>query len=141
MNPATLITARNLPTLRALQRVKSDEINDWNIKKGPEPGLRWRTGQPPTPPTWRYDPNDLRAFAKFQKKVQIWQIQMEQYASKRDQALMLYGWLTGDAEQELEHLSIEEVHTDDGISLILVLWQQKPAPEMRAVTGPTTSTS
>lgn len=105
--------------VRAIKKARADEIDDWNLKKGPEPGLRWRTGQHPQPPSWRYDPNDLRAFAKFEKKVRIWQIQMQAYASPADQALLLYGSLTGDAEQELEHMSIEEVHKEGGIDLIL----------------------
>ena len=92
---------------------------DWNSRKGPEPGVRWRTGQAPAPPIWKYESNDLRAYSKYCKKVKIWEIQMQPYASKKDQVLLLYNSLTGDAEQELEHLSIDEVHKDNGVDLIL----------------------
>ena len=97
----------------------ADEVGEWSLKKGPEPGIRWRTGQQPSPPVWKYESSDLRAFAKYKKKVEIWQIQMSPYASASDQALILYGSLSGDAEQELEHLSISEVHQPNGIELIL----------------------
>ena len=56
---------------------------------------------------------------------------MAPYAAKRDQALILYGSLTGDAEQEVEHMSIEEVHHDLGIETIL---QKLKVPfEQRAI--------
>ena len=89
------------PLVTALRQLKKDDDTDWNSRKGPEPGIRWRTGQHPQPPSWKYDQNDLRAYAKYEKKVRIWEIQMQPYASKSDQALLLYGSLTGDAEQEL----------------------------------------
>lgn len=53
------------------------------------------------------------------KKVRIWELQMAAYASKPDQAFLLYNSLTGEAEQELEHLSIEELYKDNGIETIL----------------------
>ena len=81
--------------------------------------MRWRTGQAPAPPVWKYESNDLRTYSKDCKKVKIWEIQMRPYASKKDQALLLYNSLTGDAEQELEHMAIEEVHQENGIELIL----------------------
>ena len=107
------------PLVAALRQLKKDDDTDWNSRKGPEPGIRWRTGQHPQPPSWKYDQNDLRAYAKYEKKVRIWEIQMQPYASKSDQALLLYGSLTGDAEQELEHLPIDEVHQPNGIQVIL----------------------
>lgn len=74
----------------------------------------------------------LRAHSKYCKKVRIWEIQMQPYATKKDQALLLYSSLTGDAEQEFEHLSIPEVHTDQGIELMLqklkVLFQTRKFP-------------
>lgn len=111
------------------QRASDDD--DWNSRKGPERGIRWCTGQHPPPPQWRYDSQDMRAFVKFSKKVKIWQIQMTPYASAADQALLLWGSLTGDAEQEVEHLTIEEVHCAGGIDTILRK-QQIPF-EQRAV--------
>ena len=44
---------------------------------------------------------------------------MAPYACKADQALMLYNSLTGEAEQELEHVSIEDLYTDSGVDTIL----------------------
>lgn len=108
-----------LAALRKLVQQKTQDDEDWNVKKGPEKGVRWKSGQHPLPPQWKYDQQDLRAFAKFEKKVKIWQIQMGPYATAADQALLLWGSLTGDAEQELEHLTIDEVHCDFGIETIL----------------------
>ena len=107
------------PLIAALRDFKKEDTADWNSRKGPEPGIRWRTGQHPQPPVWKYDQSDLRAYAKYEKKVRIWEIQMQPFASKSDQALLLYGSLTGDAEQELEHLPIEEVYQPNGIQVIL----------------------
>ena len=114
--------AREEPLLAALRRLvqqRSHDDDDWNSRKGPERGIRWRTGQHPPPPQWKYDHQDLRGYAKFAKKVKIWQIQMQPFASSADQALLLWGSLTGDAEQELEHLTIEEVHCATGVETIL----------------------
>ena len=111
---------RLLAALRKLIQTRSSgDDDDWNPRKGPERGIRWRTGQQPAAPQWKYDQQDMRAFAKFSKKVRIWEIQMTPFASKADQALLLWGSLTGDAEQELEHLTIDEVHCDTGIDTIL----------------------
>ena len=92
---------RDEPLLAALKRLvhqRSNDDDDWNSRKGPEKGIRWRTGQHPPPPSWKYGHQDLRAYAKFAKKVKIWQIQMQPFASPADQALLLWGSLTGDAE-------------------------------------------
>ena len=95
------------------------ESSVWDVRKGPDKGIRWKSGTPPTPPAWKYDSNDLRAYTKYLKKVRIWELQMAPYASKPDQALLLYNSLTGEAEQELEHVSIEELYKDNGIETIL----------------------
>ena len=44
---------------------------------------------------------------------------MAPYANKADQALILFGSLTGESEQELEFLDVESIHTEGGIELIL----------------------
>ena len=77
----------------------------------------------PTPPVWRYEANDLRAYAKFTKKVKIWQLQMCQYASHREQALLLYKSLTGEPEPELERLTIDDIYVEDGVEKILRMLQ------------------
>lgn len=44
---------------------------------------------------------------------------MAQYAPKRDQALLLYNSLSGEPEQELEYMDINEIYTHDGVQKIL----------------------
>ena len=38
-----------------LQHFEKDDDGEWNSRKGPEPGIRWRMGQHPQPPSWKYD--------------------------------------------------------------------------------------
>ena len=83
-----------LTALQKLVQQRTNDDDDWNSRKGQERGIRLRTGQHPPPPQWRYDSQDMRAFAKFSKKVRIWQIQMTPYASAADQALLFLGSLT-----------------------------------------------
>ena len=40
------------PLVAALRQLKKDDDTDWNSRKGPEPGIRWRTGQHPQPPSF-----------------------------------------------------------------------------------------
>ncbi|CAK9075399.1 Copia protein, partial [Durusdinium trenchii] len=79
----------------------------------------------------KLDATDLRAYTKYTKKVRIWELQMQPYASKADQALLLYNALSGEAEQELEHLTLEELCTDNGIEVILNML--KAPMEQRAI--------
>ena len=108
-----------LKALRQLVQSRDNADDDWNSQKGPSRGVRWKTGAYPTPPTWKYEAGDVRAFPKFEKKIRIWEKQMAPFASKADQALILYGSLSGEPEQELEFLDIESIYTPDGIELIL----------------------
>ena len=113
---------RQDPLLRALKElVQSRDAGDdeWSLSKGPTRGVRWRTGAYPSPPVWKYETNDVRAFPKFEKKIRIWEKQMVPYASKADQALILFGSLTGEPEQELEFLDVEAIHNERGIEVIL----------------------
>ena len=91
--------------LSALRKLvaKKDDDSEWSAMSGPQRGVRWRGGAPPLPPTWRYDKDDLRAYTKFVKKVEIWKLQVAPYMSKKEMALSLYNSLQGEAEQELEH--------------------------------------
>ena len=110
------------PLLRALKQLvqsRDGGDDDWSLSKGPVKGVRWRTGAYPTPPVWKYETNDVRAFPKFEKKIRIWEKQMAPFANKADQALILFGSLTGEPEQELEFLDVETIHTEGGIELIL----------------------
>ena len=71
------------------------------------------------PPKWAYDKDDLRAFAKYEQKVRLWQIQVETYMSKREAALQLYNALTGEPEQELEHAPLDEINSFQWVHYIL----------------------
>ena len=84
--------------------------------KGPEPGIKWRGGTPPAPPTWKYNASDLRAFSPWERRVQVWQLQVKPYLSPSDAALTLFTSLTGEAEQEVEHMEQDRIHHKDGIS-------------------------
>ena len=111
------------------QKKKDDDSDktgaSWNSRKGPEPGIKWKTGQYPPVPLWKYDASDLRAFAKYKKKIEIWQLQMRPFASGKDQALLLYNSLSGEPEQELEHLSVDELYVENGVAKILELLQRQ----------------
>ena len=45
------------------------------------------------PPVWRYDRDDLRAYSKFVKKVEIWKLQVAPYMTPKEMALALYNSL------------------------------------------------
>ena len=100
-------------------RQTSDSSTTWNSRKGPEPGIKWKSGQYPAVPTWKYDSQDMRAFAKYKKKIAIWQLQMKAYATPKEQALLVYNSLTGEPEQELEHMAIDDFYVEDGVQRIL----------------------
>lgn len=88
---------------------KKSDSEEWSSLKGPFKGVRWRGGTPPHPPTWSYDKDDLRAYNKYVKKVEIWMLQVAPYMSKKEAALQLYGALQGEAGQELEHIPVSEI--------------------------------
>ena len=90
----------------------SSSSTTWHSRMGPEKGVRWRGGTPPTPPPWRYDQSDLRAFNKWQRKVRIWEVQVSTFMTKREAALLLYNSLTGDLEAELEHADLSDINCD-----------------------------
>lgn len=73
------------------------------------PPRGWRGGTPPAPPTWKYNASDLRAFSRWERRVQVWQLQVKPYLSPSDAALTLFTSLTGEAEQEVEHLELERM--------------------------------
>ena len=107
-----------LGALRKLVAKKDDDA-EWSSMSGPQHGVRWRGGAPPAPPVWRYEKDDLRAYTKFVKKVEIWKLQVAPFMSRKEMALSLYNSLQGEAEQELEHTPIEELYVDDGVEKIL----------------------
>lgn len=131
------------PTLPIPQRQKQDEPNtkdellqvmrqllseqnrsnksdaSWNSRRGPEKGVRWRGGTPPAPPAWKGSSSDLRAFARWERRIEIWKLQIRSYMSDSEAALMLFASLTGEPEQEVEHLDLAKVNCSSGISYIV----------------------
>lgn len=114
-----------LDVLRQLLTKKdSDDRSDWNSLKGPKPGTKWKGGAAPLPPTWKYDKDDIRAYSKFCKKVDIWKLQARSYMTGKEMALTLYTSLQGELEQELEHLEVSEFYKDDGVEVLLACLKQ-----------------
>lgn len=81
----------NAELLNVMKQLLSDQKkrydgseSSWTSARGPAPGVRWRGGTAPTPPTWQYQQNDLRAFSKFEGKVQAWVLQSELHDIQRD---------------------------------------------------------
>ena len=97
----------------------TSSVASWNSRRGPEPGMKWRGGTPPSPPLWKYSSSDLRAFSRWEKKIRIWQLQVRNYVSASDAALMLFTSLTGEAEQEVEHVDLTKVNAKDGVEYLL----------------------
>ena len=96
-----------------------DKNSDWNNKKGPQPGVKYRGGAPPPPPAWSYSRDDLRAFQKWERKLQVWRVQIASYLPPNEAAMMLYVSLKGEAEEELEYCSLDSINNDKGIDFIL----------------------
>ena len=91
----------------------------WHSRRGPEKGVRWRGGTPPAPPAWKGSSADLRAFARWERRIDIWKLQIRSYMSEAEAALMLFTSLTGEPEQEVEHLDLAKVNSSSGISYIV----------------------
>ena len=86
---------------------------------GPGKGVKFRGGAPPQPPPWKYESHDLRAFAKWSRKVEIWKVQVASYMTSKEAALLLYSSQTGEAEAEMEHVPLDKINASDGIEYIL----------------------
>ena len=111
--------------LQALRSIVKDKKSgdssaaSWNSRQGPEKHVKWRGGTPPSPPAWKPQANDLRAFSRWERRIEIWQLQIKPYMNDADAALMLMTSLSGEAELEVEHLDLKRVHHKDGIRYIL----------------------
>ena len=92
---------------------------DWTIQKGPSPGVKYRGGTPPSPPVWNYARDDLRAFQKWQRKVEIWQLQVSSYLPPNEAAMLLYVSLPGEAEEELEWCELSKINQSNGVQYIV----------------------
>ena len=97
----------------------TDSESSWNSARGPARGVRWRGGTPPQPPRWQYQQNDLRAFSKYERKVETWVMQSRNYMTSSEMGLALYVSLTGEAESEAEHFDLKKVNAKDGVKYIL----------------------
>ena len=117
--PSGSMTSTDGKLLQTLQRLVEKDVGEWSSAKGPSKGVRWKSGQPPAPPIWKYDKEDLRAYSKFCKKIEIWKLQAAAYIPPKEMALQLYGSLQGECEQELEHMGIDEIYHEKGIDTIL----------------------
>ena len=93
--------------------------SSWNSLKGPVKGVKFRGGTPPNPPAWQYDKGDLRAFAKWKKRVEIWMIQIANYVPLKETGILLYNSLKGELEEELEDADISQIYNPKGVEFIL----------------------
>lgn len=102
---------------------KTGSEASWNSMRGPAPGVRWRGGAPPLPPKWIYQQSDLRAFAKYERKVRTWELQAKSFMTAAEMGLALYTSLQGEAEAEAEaeaeHLELSKINHKNGVSYIL----------------------
>ncbi|CAK9013314.1 Integrase catalytic domain-containing protein [Durusdinium trenchii] len=107
-----------LSQLVANQTKTDSSQTSWNSQRGPQRGVRWRGGTPPSPPQGR-NSADLRAFARWERKVEVWALQVKAFMPPSDAALMLFTSLTGEAELETEHLDLSKVNSADGIQYLV----------------------
>lgn len=75
---------------KLISKKDADDSADWNSLKGPKQGTKWRGGTAPAPPSWQYDKDDLRAYDKFRKKVDLWMLRVAPFQSKKESALRQY---------------------------------------------------
>lgn len=107
-----------LTQLVAQQNHSSRSQDSWCSRAGPQKGVRRHGGTPPSPPQWR-NSADLRAFARWERKVEVWALQMmKAFMPPSDAALRLFTPLSGEAELETEHLDLNKVKSVDGIKYI-----------------------
>ena len=91
----------------------------WSASKGPKPGVKYRGGTPPAPPQWTYAREDVRAFDRYERKVRMWERQVQAFMPKREAAMALYVSLRGEAEEELEFMAFDEIDCEHGLENIL----------------------
>ena len=129
--------------IQALQDKKptSTSTSSWDSRMGPAKNIRFRSGQAPLPPQWRYSREDVRAFPKWLRKVDLWKLQITSFMPRNEAAMMLYTSLQGEAEEEAEYLDLEKVNSSNGIDYIIEaltmqgLAEQGHLPEEEAVGG------
>ena len=104
-----------------LEERKNDKSSQssWDTRKGPSPGIKWKGGTPPNPPKWNYSSSDLRAFSKFERRVNVWRLQVQNQLTGAEAGLMLFSSLTGEAEAESEHMELSRVNDKNGMDYML----------------------
>ena len=97
----------------------SSTSKSWTSAMGPQKGVKFRGGAPPQPPGWKYQPGDVRAFERYERKVMLWQMQIRFYMTRAEAGLMLYSSLTGEAEQQMEFADMNKIFHENGVQYIL----------------------
>ena len=100
-------------------RLQQRPASEWNSRKGPEKGIKFRGGAPPAPPAWHYSKDDLRAYDRWERKVRVWQLQVASYLPENEAAMALFVSLKGEAEDELETADLKRINSKDGVDFIL----------------------
>ena len=93
---------------------------------GPSKGIKFRGGAAPAPPKWYFNPEDVRAYDRYERKVLLWEMQARHFMSQAEIGLTLYASLQGEAEQQLEFLEMSEVYSKTGVKTILGLLERFP---------------
>ena len=113
---------------KLIKKGNSSEAS-WNSMMGPSKGIKFRGGAAPAPPKWYFNPEDVRAYDRYERKVLLWEMQARHFMSQAEIGLTLYASLQGEAEQQLEFLEMSEVYSKTGVKTILGLlksaFQQK----------------
>ncbi|CAJ1442035.1 unnamed protein product, partial [Effrenium voratum] len=101
----------------------------------PVPGIKYRGGQPPVPPAWHYDKNDINTFSKWKRKVDIWMLQVCSYVPRKEAGILLFSPLRGELEEELEHMSVDDIFHPEGVQNIMSVIRQAVEESMRSYTN------
>ena len=102
----------------------SSSTDSWISAKGPQPGVKFRGGAAPAPPSWSYAPNDIRAYERYERKVRMWQLQARHHMTDKEVGIALFNSLRGEAELELEFTPMEEIYCKEGVDNILAQLKQ-----------------
>ncbi|CAJ1337274.1 unnamed protein product, partial [Effrenium voratum] len=128
-NHENLPQVTNQDTVHVLKPPQAQEFHELEICRTSSPFLKtprvtfdavfYTSGAPPVPPKWSYSREDARSFAKFERKVQLWRMQIRAWMPLNEAAMLLYGLLTGEAEDETENLDLEKVNSPGGLDYIM----------------------
>ena len=99
-------------------RQKEPATSERNSRKGPEKGIKFRGGAPPTPPSWHYNRDDLRAYDRWERKVRVWQLHVASYLPANEAAMSLFVSLKGEAEDELETADLAKINHKNGVDTL-----------------------